>query len=242
MVLAITGLMAMDTTERGLLRPSPLPMLLLMLLLRLIPGTDTMAMASTDLMAMDTTDTGLMAMDTTERGLLRLSLLPMLLLLLPLMLMLMPGMDTMAMAIDMAMVLAITGLMAMDTTERGLLRPSPLPMLLLMLLLRKSPADPSLEHAREHARKLSKSHRSTMPPQSVLRAAKINAPVADLSTQLGMLAASRNMTETRYSAAAHAGSGSPKERLKIDRMMQLTKARLYAHMFSALSASPPLNP
>merc|ERR1739838_237292 len=72
-MVAITGLMAtMDTTERGLLRPSPLPMLLLMLLLRLIPGTDTdtmaMAMASTDLMAMDTTDTGLMAMDTGERS------------------------------------------------------------------------------------------------------------------------------------------------------------------------------
>merc|ERR1711934_1028081 len=69
-MVAITGLMAMKdtTTERGLLRPSPLPMLLLMLLLRLIPGTDTMAMASTDLMAMDTTDTGLMAMDTGERS------------------------------------------------------------------------------------------------------------------------------------------------------------------------------
>merc|ERR1719264_478321 len=67
---AITGLMAMDTTERGLLKRSPLPMLLLRLLLRLIPGTDTMAMASTDLMAMDTTDTGLMAMEdtTTERS------------------------------------------------------------------------------------------------------------------------------------------------------------------------------
>merc|ERR1719201_2838023 len=116
MVLAITGLMAMDTTERGLQRLSLLPMLLPMLLLRLIPGTDTMAMASTDLMAMDTTDTGLMAMDTTERGLLMPSLLPMLLLLPLLPLMLMPGMDTMAMAIDMAMVLAITGLMAMDTT------------------------------------------------------------------------------------------------------------------------------
>merc|ERR1719275_532271 len=72
-----TGLMAMEdmdmedtTTERGLLRPSPLLMLLLMLLLRLIPGTDTMAMAmaSTDLMAMDTMDTGLMAMDTGERS------------------------------------------------------------------------------------------------------------------------------------------------------------------------------
>merc|ERR1719500_2450648 len=68
-----TGLMAMEdmdmedtTTERGLLRPSPLLMLLLMLLLRLIPGTDTMAMASTDLMAMDTMDTGLMAMDTMD--------------------------------------------------------------------------------------------------------------------------------------------------------------------------------
>jgi len=65
----------------------------------------------------------------------------------------------------------------------------------------KSPADPSLEHASEHARKPSKSHRSTMLPQSVptitvLRAAKINAPVADLSTQLEMLAASRNMTKT----------------------------------------------
>merc|ERR1712210_281447 len=70
-MLAITDLMAMDTTtERGLLRlrPSPLLMLLLMLLLRLIPGTDTMAMASTDLTAMDTTDTGLMAMDTGERS------------------------------------------------------------------------------------------------------------------------------------------------------------------------------
>merc|ERR1712179_779704 len=55
-----TGLMAMDTTmERGLLMLSPLLRLLLP------PGTDTMAMASTDLMAMDTTDTGLMAMDTT---------------------------------------------------------------------------------------------------------------------------------------------------------------------------------
>merc|ERR1719151_201567 len=86
-----------------------------MLLLRLIPGTDTMAMASTDLMAMDTTDTGLMAMDTTERGLLMPSLLPMLLLLLLLPLMLMPGMDT--------------------TTERGLLRLRPSPLLMLLLRL-----------------------------------------------------------------------------------------------------------
>merc|ERR1719476_324276 len=96
------------TTERGLLRPSLLLMLLLPLRLRLIPGMDTTAMASTDLMAMDTMDTGPTAMDTTmERGLLRLSLL--LRLLLPLRPRLIPGMDTMAMA--------STDLMAMDTTE-----------------------------------------------------------------------------------------------------------------------------
>merc|ERR1712179_419421 len=109
-MVAITGLMVMEdtTTERGLLRPSPLPMLLLMPLPRLIPGTAmAMAMASTDLTAMDTMGTGLMAMDTTERGLLKLSPLLMLLPLLPLMLMLMlmPGTDTMAMAAElMAMV------------------------------------------------------------------------------------------------------------------------------------------
>merc|ERR1719225_577015 len=78
------------TTERGLLRPSPLLRLLLPLRPRLIPGTDTMAMA-TGLMA----TTGLMAMDTTmERGLLRLSPL-----LMPLLrLLLIPGTDTTAMA------------------------------------------------------------------------------------------------------------------------------------------------
>merc|ERR1711909_186378 len=49
-----TGLMAMDTTmERGLPMLSPLLRLPLPLRLRLIPGTDTMDMASTDLMAMD---------------------------------------------------------------------------------------------------------------------------------------------------------------------------------------------
>merc|ERR1711884_143610 len=107
------GLMAMDTTtERGLLRPSLLLRLLLPLRPRLIPGTDTMAMASTDLMAMDTMDTGLMAMDTTtERGLLRPSLR--LLLLLLLRLRLIPGTDTTAMA--------STDLMAMDTTDTGLM-------------------------------------------------------------------------------------------------------------------------
>merc|ERR1711902_410477 len=105
-----TGPMAMDTTtERGLLRPSLLLRLLLPLRLRLIPGTDTTAMA-TGLMAMDTTDIGLMAMDTTmERGLLMLSLL--LMLLLPPRPRLIPGTDTTAMA--------STDLMAMDTTDTG---------------------------------------------------------------------------------------------------------------------------
>merc|ERR1719384_1639075 len=107
------GLMAMDTTmERGLLMLSLLLMLLLPPRPRLIPGTDTTAMASTDLMAMDTTDTGLMAMDTTmERGLLMLSLL--LMLLLPPRPRLIPGMDTTAMA--------STDLMVMDTTDTGLM-------------------------------------------------------------------------------------------------------------------------
>merc|ERR1711937_1070188 len=106
-----TGPMAMvTTTERGLLRPSLLLRLLLPLRLRLIPGTDTTAMA-TGLMAMDTMDIGLMAMDTTtERGLLMLSLL--LMLLLPPRPRLIPGTDTTAMAI---------GLMAMDTTDTGLM-------------------------------------------------------------------------------------------------------------------------
>merc|ERR1712147_487664 len=82
---------------------------------------------------------GLMATTAiTERGLLRLSLL--LMLLLPLRLRLIPGMDTTAMASTdlMAMDTTDTGLMAMDTTtERGLLRLSlrPLLMLLLRLLL-----------------------------------------------------------------------------------------------------------
>merc|ERR1711936_1318031 len=85
-------------------------------------------MASTDLMATDTTDTGLMAMDTiTERGLLMLSPLLLLLLMLLLPLMLMPGTDTMAGLMPTVM---DTGLMAMDTTmERGLLRLSPRLML-----------------------------------------------------------------------------------------------------------------
>merc|ERR1719415_187368 len=110
--MATTGLMATtDTMERGLLRPSLLLRLLLPMRPRLIPGTDTMAMA-TGLMPMDTTDIGLMAMDTTtERGLLMLSLL--LMLLLPPRPRLIPGTDTTAMA--------STDLMAMDTTDTGLM-------------------------------------------------------------------------------------------------------------------------
>merc|ERR1719420_1791789 len=82
---------------------------MLLLRLLLIPGTDTMAMAST--MATMAT-TGLMAtMATTERGLLMLSLL--LRLLLPPRPRLIPGTDTTAMA--------STDLMAMDTTDTGLM-------------------------------------------------------------------------------------------------------------------------
>merc|ERR1711902_37954 len=105
-----TGPMAMDTTtERGLLRLSPRPLLMLLLRLLLIPGTDTTAMAST-VATMATT--GLMdTMATMERGLLRPSLL--LMLLLPLRPRLIPGMDTTAMA--------STDLMAMDTTDTGLM-------------------------------------------------------------------------------------------------------------------------
>merc|ERR1712227_336712 len=95
--------------ERGLLRPSPLLRLLLPLRPRLIPGTDTTAMAS----AMATmATTGLMdTMATMERDLLRPSLL--LMLLLPPRPRLIPGMDTTAMA--------STDLMAMDTTDTGLM-------------------------------------------------------------------------------------------------------------------------
>merc|ERR1712130_498910 len=98
-------------TERGPLRLSPRPLLLLPPRPRLIPGTDTTAMA-TGLMAMDTMDIGLMAMDTTmERGLLRPS--PLLMLLLPPRPRLIPGTDTTAMA--------STDLMAMDTMDTGLM-------------------------------------------------------------------------------------------------------------------------
>merc|ERR1711902_302994 len=104
------------TTERGLLRLSPRPLLMLLLRLLLIPGTDTTAMAST--MATMAT-TGLMATTATmERGLLRLS--PLLRLLLPLRPRLIPGTDTTAMATGpMAMDTTDTGLMAMPTGERS---------------------------------------------------------------------------------------------------------------------------
>merc|ERR1719438_510466 len=137
-----TDLMAMDTTmERGLLMLSPLLRLLLMLPLRLTPGTDTMAMP-TGLMVTDTMDTDLMAMDTTmERGLLMLSLRPLLLLMPLLPLRLTPGTDTMAMPTGlMATDTTDTGLMAMDTTmERGLLMLSLRLLLLLMLRLMLMP-------------------------------------------------------------------------------------------------------
>merc|ERR1719270_2363792 len=103
------------TTERGLLRLRPSPLLMPLPRLLLIPGTDTTALDTEATMA---TDTGPMAMDTTtERGLLRLSLRPLLMLLLRLLLI--PGTVTMAMASTMA------------TMARGLLRLS----LLLRLLL-----------------------------------------------------------------------------------------------------------
>merc|ERR1719225_1781147 len=107
-LMVTTGLMAMDTTtERGLLRLSPRPLLMLLLRLLLIPGTDTTAGVDTEAtMAMP----GLMA-TTMERGLLRPSLL--LMPLLPPRPRLIPGMDTMAMA--------STDLMAMDTTDTGLM-------------------------------------------------------------------------------------------------------------------------
>merc|ERR1712227_828253 len=138
-LLAGAFLAVLSQPPRPHLRLRPL------LRLRLIPGTDTTAMADGDTEA----TTGLMAttatmergllrpspllmplprlqlipgMDTTmERGLLRLSLRPLLMLLLRLLLI--PGTDTTAMATGlMAMDTTDIGLMAMDTTmERGLL-------------------------------------------------------------------------------------------------------------------------
>merc|ERR1711915_471872 len=91
--------------ERDLLMLSPLPMLLPVLRLRPIPGTDTTDTGHT---AMDTTATDLMDMDTTmERGLLMLS--PLLMLLPVLRLRPIPGTDT-----------TDTGHTAMDTMATDL--------------------------------------------------------------------------------------------------------------------------
>merc|ERR1711990_1356375 len=119
-----TGLMAiMAITERGLLKPNPLPNLLLQLTLTLTPtlGTVIMAMAT---VAMDgAATTGLMAtMATMERGLLMLNPLPNLPQQLTLMLTPTLGMVIMAMATVAMDGAATTGLMAtMATMERGLL-------------------------------------------------------------------------------------------------------------------------
>merc|ERR1711981_738980 len=113
-----TGLMAiMAITERGLLKPNPLPNLLQQLTLTLTPtlGTVIMAMAT---------------MATMERGLLMLNLLPNLPLQLTLTLTLTLGTVIMAMATVAMDGAATTGLMAtMATMERGLLMLNPLPNL-----------------------------------------------------------------------------------------------------------------
>merc|ERR1711936_65389 len=118
----------MAITERGLLKPNPLPNLLQQLTLTLTPtlGTVIMAMAT---VAMDgAATTGLMA--TMERGLLMLNLLPNLPQQLTLMLTPTLGMVIMAMATVAMDGAATTGLMAtMATMERGLLMLNPLPNL-----------------------------------------------------------------------------------------------------------------
>merc|ERR1712062_800599 len=113
-----TGLMAiMAITERGLLKPNPLPNLLLQLTLTLTPtlGTVIMAMAT---VAMDgAATTGLMAtMATMERGLLMLNPLPNLPQQLTLMLTPTLGMVIMAMATVAMDGAATTGLMAIAVT------------------------------------------------------------------------------------------------------------------------------
>merc|ERR1719361_1129160 len=113
MATTATDLTDMATTERGLLMPSLLLMLLPTQRLRLIPGMDTTDTATghTD---MATTATDLTDMATTERGLLMPSQL---LRLLPtLRLRLTPGMDTTDTATDHTdMATTATGLMVMLT-------------------------------------------------------------------------------------------------------------------------------
>merc|ERR1711983_204917 len=126
--VATTGLMAtMATTERDPLRLSQSLLLLLILTLMLMPGTDTMATV-TDTVVMDgVATTGLMATTaTTEKGPQKLSLSPQLLL----SLMLIRG--TAMATVDMDGV-ATTGLMdTMATTERD---PQKLSQSLLLLLI-----------------------------------------------------------------------------------------------------------
>merc|ERR1712002_1079439 len=136
-------MVAMDTTARGLLRPSPRPRL------RLIPTTMVDTVWAMPDMAMDTvldmvmavdmamdSDT-MVAMDTTARGLLRPSPRPRLRLIPTTMVDTVWAMPDMAMdtvldimAVDMAM--DSDTMEATDTTARGLLRPSPRPRLRLI--------------------------------------------------------------------------------------------------------------
>merc|ERR1711992_320736 len=127
----------MDTTARGLLMPSPLPMPTLLLTRLLTLGMDTTAMATDPGATTDPTDTA----TTTARGLLMLSPSP-LPLLIPLPTLLpTPGTDT----TDGADTVATTDPTdTTDTTARGLLMPSPRPrpppILLLILPLTRGMA------------------------------------------------------------------------------------------------------
>merc|ERR1719234_1038883 len=137
-----TGLMAiMVIMERGLLRLSQNPLLLLTLtlwltpLLMLMPGTATMAMDTVDMDTVDTTAP--MATMAMERGPLRLSQSP---LLLPtLTLLLIPGMAMDTVAMDTVDTTGLMATMATDCTERGPQRLSLSPLLLLPPLLMLMP-------------------------------------------------------------------------------------------------------
>merc|ERR1719270_252283 len=117
-----------DTTARGLLMPSPLPLPTLLLIRLLTPGMATTAMATDPGDTTDPTDTA----TTTARGLLMPSPSP-LPLLIPLPTLLpTPGTDT----TDGADTVATTDLTGTTgTTARGLLMPSPRPRPPPILLL-----------------------------------------------------------------------------------------------------------
>merc|ERR1719228_1258172 len=135
-------MVATDTTARGLLRPSPRPRL------RLIPTTMVDTVWAMPDMAMDTVldtmavdmamDSDTMeATDTTARGLLRPSPRPRLRLIPTTMVDTVWAMLDMAMAADTMVMAADTAMdsdtmVAMDTTARGLLRPSLRPRLRLI--------------------------------------------------------------------------------------------------------------